>query len=250
MLPSGALEQYPDQSLIQWNICKPNTTSDLTGVAYGNGLFVATCYMDQCSDQNFILTSHDGIAWTSQLAGTDCRLYGVTLEERVAAGAHGINARKGAFAVLILSLLPGGGYMYLGLMNRGLQALIIFFGSIFLAAVAHLGVFTGLVIPVLMLYSIFDSQQLVTQMNTGLFIEDKPYVDTRSPDWQGILGYILVGLGIIALFYNFVPDAFIPDFVVRLAPSLCIIAVGAYILYRNLRRSAGRGNTDDSAKED
>jgi hypothetical protein len=171
------------------------------------------------------------------------------LEERVAAGAHGVNTKRGAFAVLILSLLPGGGYMHLGLMSRGLQALIIFFGSIFLAWVANLGVFAGMVIPVLMFYSIFDSQQLAAQMNAGLFIEDKPYVDIGNPDWQGILGYILVGMGIIALFYNFVPDAFISDFVVRLAPPLCIIAIGAYILYRSLRRSAGRGNTDDSAQE-
>jgi hypothetical protein len=172
------------------------------------------------------------------------------LKRQVVAGAHGVNNRRGAFIVLILSLLPGGGYMYLGLMNRGLQALIIFFGSIFLAAVAHLGVFTGLAIPVLMLYSIFDSQQLAAQMNAGQFLEDEPYIDLGSPDWQGILGYILIGLGIIALFDNFVPDAFIPGFLVRLVPPLCIIAAGAYILYRSLRKSAGRRNTGDSVQED
>ena len=102
----------------------------------------------------------------------------------------------------MLSLIPGGGYMYLGLMNRGLQAMMIFFGSIFLASVANLGVFAGMVIPVLMFYSIFDTLQLASQMNEGLFIEDKPYVDIGSPNWQNILGYILIGLGILALFYN------------------------------------------------
>jgi hypothetical protein len=31
----------------------------------------------------------------------------------------------------------------------------------------------------------------------GLVAEDKPYFDTGSPDWQVILAYILIGLGVI-----------------------------------------------------
>ncbi len=178
------------------------------------------------------------------------------LDKRVVASTHGVNTKRGAFAVLVLSLIPGGGYMYLRLMNRGLQALIIFFVTIFLASVANFGVLGGLVIPVLMLYSIFDSQQLASQMNEDLFIEDKPYLDIGNPNWQNILGYILIGLGILALFsnslgilvlsYNIQPYAFIVE---RLAPPLIIIAIGAYILYRSLKRSAGRGSSDDSAQE-
>jgi hypothetical protein len=168
------------------------------------------------------------------------------LEQRVVAGARGVNTKRGAFAVLILSLIPGGGYMYLGLMNRGLQALIIFFGSIFLASVANFGALCGLVAPILMLYSIFDSLQLAALMNEGLFIRDQPYLDIGNPNWQNILGYILIGLGILALFYAIRPYAYI---VQRLAPPLIIIAIGAYILYRSLKRSAGRRNPDDSAKE-
>jgi hypothetical protein len=180
------------------------------------------------------------------------------LEKRVAADTHGVNVntKRGAFAVLILSLLPGGGYMYLGLMNRGLQAMIIFFGTIFFASVANFGALGGLVVPILMFYSIFDSLQLAAQMNEGLFIEDKPYVDIGNPNWQNILGYILIGLGILSLFYTSVgilavfytiqPYTFIVE---RLVPPLIIIAIGAYILYRSLRKSAGRGNTGDSAQE-
>ncbi len=154
------------------------------------------------------------------------------------AGVRGVNNRRGAFSVLALSLLPGAGYMYLGLMNRGLQAMVLFFGSIFLASVVNLGALIGLVVPVLVFYSIFDSLQLASRMNEGLFIEDRPYIDIGNPNWQNILGYILIGLGALALLYNILPYTIIPGWIVsRLIPPLIIIAIGAYLLYRSLGRS-------------
>jgi hypothetical protein len=190
------------------------------------------------------------------------------LETRVAAEVHtgpgGVNIRRSSFSVLVLSLIPGGGYMYLGLMNRGLQAMILFFGTIFLASVVNLGALVGLVIPVLMFYSIFDSLQLASRMNDGLFIEDRPYLDIGNPNWQNILGYTLIGLGALALFYNVLNGlpswssawglswsistsaARIFD---RLLPPLVIIAIGAYILFRNLRRKPEKGDVDDTAQQ-
>lgn len=187
------------------------------------------------------------------------------LEARVAAGVHtgtgGVNSRRSSFSVLVLSLIPGGGYMYLGLMNRGLQAMILFFVTIFLASVVNLGALVGLVVPVLMFYSIFDSLQLSSRMNDGLFIEDKPYLDIGNPNWQNLLGYTLIGLGALALFYNvlnIIPyDDWGLSWIVtrifdRLLPPLVIIAIGAYILYRNLRRKTEKTekrDVDDGAQQ-
>ncbi len=72
-----ALPAYADSgSLGQWNAGNSGTTDDLTGVAYGNGLFVATCYMNpQVGDD--VVTSPDGVSWTSRFAATQCRLYDV-----------------------------------------------------------------------------------------------------------------------------------------------------------------------------
>jgi hypothetical protein len=53
-------------SLGQWTICNSGTTNELTAVAYGNGLFVATCYCSPISGQGVIMTSPDGTTWTSQ----------------------------------------------------------------------------------------------------------------------------------------------------------------------------------------
>lgn len=73
--------------------------------------------------------------------------------------------QKAKGIAFILSLVPGGGYMYFGLMNRGLQTLLIFFGAIFLSSILQLGVIAGMVIPVLMLYTIFDTQQVLSELN-------------------------------------------------------------------------------------
>ncbi|MDH7479269.1 MAG: hypothetical protein QHH02_04610 [Syntrophomonadaceae bacterium] len=79
---------------------------------------------------------------------------------------------KARGAAFILSLIPGGGYMYLGLMNRGLQTLLIFFGAIFIGNILHLEFISGLVIPILMLYSIFDTQQVLGELNqTGMAVD-------------------------------------------------------------------------------
>lgn len=79
---------------------------------------------------------------------------------------------KARGAAFILSLIPGGGYMYLGLMNRGLQTLLIFFGTIFIGNILRMEFISGLVIPILMLYTIFDTQQILGELNqTGVTVD-------------------------------------------------------------------------------
>jgi len=70
--------------------------------------------------------------------------------------------------------------MYLGLMNRGLQTLLIFVGTIFLSDVLDLDFITGLVIPVLMLYTIFDTQQIVGDLNRTGRILDRGFFEWKS----------------------------------------------------------------------
>ena len=48
------------------------TTNFLHGVTYGNGIFIAV------GGDGTILTSADGITWTSRTSGTTSNFYGVT----------------------------------------------------------------------------------------------------------------------------------------------------------------------------
>jgi TM2 domain-containing membrane protein YozV len=168
------------------------------------------------------------------------------LEEKVAGEEVKYTAldNKSRLLAFLLSLIPGVGYMYLGLMNRGLQTLIIFFGTFFITSLTSIDVVI-FIIPVLVFYSIFDTLQIMRRMRQGLVTEDKPLINLGEyPNWQSIAGYGLVGLGILALINNYVPYLFNHGVMNRLISPLLIIAVGAFILYRNLRGGSPNGKED------
>ncbi len=63
------------------------------------------------------------------------------LEKRVTLNNECVNdepvsqpGNKSKFWAFILSLIPGVGYMYLGLMRRGLEVMTLFFGTIFVSS--------------------------------------------------------------------------------------------------------------------
>ncbi|SFG76210.1 B-box zinc finger [Desulfotomaculum arcticum] len=179
------------------------------------------------------------------LRGRDfCR---ACLEERVESVNSGISTPRNKLLAFFLSLVPGAGYMYLGLMNRGLQTMIIFFGTIFVSVVTRLDSLAPFVMPVILFYNVFDTLQLAGRMNEGVRVEDKPLVDLGGrADWHNLLGYALVGLGLLALFNNLIPYVFHDFYMLQsLVAPLIIIAIGVYILYQNLkggRKDGGEGN--------
>ena len=141
---------------------------------------------------------------------------------------------KSKFWAFVLSIIPGAGYMYLGLMKRGLQAMIIFFSSIFIASTLNFDTMVPLLLPVLLFYTIFDTQQLVRRISEGYHVEDVALVDLGQwSNWRNIVGYGLVILGVLSLLDNFLPYYFNYDIMHRVVPPLLIIGLGVYILYRS-----------------
>lgn len=141
------------------------------------------------------------------------------------------NNKRSAFSVLVLSLIPGGGYMYLGLMNRGLQALVLFFLIIFVSTLTHLALLI-LALPVLMFYAIFDALQLAGRMRDDIPVEDLPLIDIHYGNGQNWLAYGLIALGVIALLNNYLPYVFDYQPVQQLIAPVLIIALGGYLLAR------------------
>ena len=144
---------------------------------------------------------------------------------------------KSKFWAFIFSLIPGVGYLYLGAMNRGLQTMVIFFGSIFVAGLLGFEQIMALIVPVVMFYSIFDTQQLVNSINTGHKPEDKLFFDPKKiPYTHNWIGWSLIVVGGLAALRN------IPIFwpfwssFNRLLPPVFIIGIGVAILYRNTRK--------------
>lgn len=150
--------------------------------------------------------------------------------------AGGKRSRFWAFA---FSLIPGVGYLYLGLMTRGLQTMVLFFGTIFVASFINFEEIMALVMPVVMFYSIFDTQQLVKEINFGEKVEDRQLFDFRAiPFNQSWIGYGLILVGVLALLNGILPSYFpILRFVRSVMPALLIIGTGILILYRNTKKS-------------
>ena len=142
--------------------------------------------------------------------------------------------RKSRFWSFILSLIPGVGYMYLGLMKRGVQTMVAFFGSIFVTSFIGFEELMSLVVPVVIFYSIFDTQQLVKKINEGIPVEDTPFWDIKNiPFNQKWLGYALIVIGFLALMSN--SPLAIPFWFKRMLPPVIIIGLGVAILYRHTR---------------
>ncbi len=171
------------------------------------------------------------------------------LETRVGALGGTPKSEKSSMLAFLFSLLPGAGYMYLGLMNRGLQVMVLFFGAIFVAGMAGLDLILTLVLPVVFFYNIFDTLQLAGRMRDGVPVEDKPFIDLHGEcNKTSLLGYVLVGLGILALLNNFLPHLFgysFYSFMRQVFTPLLIISLGVFILYRNLKRGKEDGSQGD-----
>lgn len=166
------------------------------------------------------------------------------LEEKVVC-RNNRNSMKTRFVAFLLSLVPGGGYFYLGLMKRGLQTMVIFFGSIFLGGISNLESLTAFVVPIMVFYSVFDTQQLLKKMNEGQSVEDKELFDWSRWESKGnIVGAALILFGIFALLNNVMPLFLNYHLISKIVPPLVILSVGVYILYRNTGRGGNQSGND------
>lgn len=126
------------------------------------------------------------------------------LQARMAKPARDVNG----FARFVLSIAPGVGHLYMGLIQRGLQFLV---GGIGLAILVGMlfPPFLGLYIPALIFFSIFDAREAHLRMEQGLEVEDKGFVDVQNfkPNWNPkYVGYGLIALGAIALWNTVLND--------------------------------------------
>ncbi len=63
--------------------------------------------------------------------------------------------RKSKFLTILFGLFPGAGHMYLGLMNRGLQLMVAFWGLMGIGGFLNLG-FLLFLLPVIWCYAFFE----------------------------------------------------------------------------------------------
>ncbi len=185
------------------------------------------------------LTCHQPVCHTCLVELGGKQYCSTCLEKEMAnkTGA-GPKGHKGYFLAFLLSLIPGVGYLYLGLMRRGLQTMVVFYGAIFLSLFLGFEEIIALVLPVIMFYTIFDTLQLLKKINEGDTVEDKLLFELTSLESRkSMIGGGLIIIGLIALLNNLLPHFFtLHGYFGRVVPAVLIIALGVYLLVRNWKR--------------
>ncbi len=106
-----------------------------------------------------------------------------------------------SFWSIVFSFLPGGGHMYLGLMKRGLQFMLIFFGIIALSSFFYSADFLVFFAAVVWFYSFFDCFHMRKRLEHDENIDEDLIfpVDIKSINVKHLgVGLIILG-GLVLL---------------------------------------------------
>ena len=129
---------------------------------------------------------------------------------------------KNKFLTFIMSIIPGCGLMYLGYMKKGLQVMLLFATSCFMAYfVAYLRYFEWIMaififlLPVIWFYQMFDSMHTVSRMQReGIEVpsDDGFYVPQKagmlSPAITKIVAVIFILAGSFGIIFGFLDNAY------------------------------------------
>lgn len=163
--------------------------------------------------------------------------------------------RRNGFLTFLAALIPGVGYMYLGLLRKGVQALILFLMISPLLHLLGLGFLVGPVKFTFIVYTFFDTMSLAKRMDIGEQIYDSDFI-TKGYDSQnlhnsinnlksnrrtllfiawgliiigimGILNKLFAGNDIYQLIKSYISSIFVP--------ALLVLA-GIYLLFKGNRK--------------
>ncbi len=157
--------------------------------------------------------------------------------------------RKPSFLTFIISLVPGAGQMYLGLMGKGFVIMASFFLVAFLTGWLNL-VILSFILPVIWCYSVFDTSNIKND-DYGNDIDLGKFLGSGFTfNLSKSVGYILIGLGVLTLVQGQVIPLLERYFgweIVRILQtslvSMVLIAGGIYIIKKN------RSREDDENEE-
>ncbi|GFN36963.1 hypothetical protein [Tepidimicrobium xylanilyticum] len=148
---------------------------------------------------------------------------------------------------LALSTIPGAGHMYLGLQNKGLVLMAVFFFTVFFMGWLSSSLFL-FVLPLIWFYSFFDALHIVNGTKTdGVdFLTVFPKI---KPEW---IGWGLIGIGILVvverIIYPLIPYQ-LRNYIQTSIVSIIFILGGIKLLIKG-RANDNQEEGDDLCKED
>lgn len=145
-----------------------------------------------------------------------------------------------------LSVIPGAGHMYLGLLKQGTQLMAVFFLAMFITGSLNIGVL-GFILPVLWFYSLFDVYHLLEEEQEGLH----PYESElftwfdKHPGW---IGWSLIILGVLIILQRVVAPVIAPLLNADIRSYLQTGIVALILIAGGIKLLAGSKN--EQSKED
>lgn len=191
---------HPDRSVVrECRVCHELICSDCV-VKVGDDAVCKTCLSETISLKDLGVATEAPDSRPAALSSDQKAVH--VLKNKTEA----LNATlKSRFLTVFFSMVPGLGHLYLGLQQRGLSLMIMFFAVIFLNTVVpnSLRFSVALAIPILWFYSQFDALKYRTQINLGETVEDRSIVPQLQNSIRlSWLGWILAGLGALNIFYD------------------------------------------------
>ena len=162
--------------------------------------------------------------------------------------------KRSSFLTFIASLVPGLGYMYLGLIKKGIQAMVIFFLIEPLFSFIGLDGLTSVILIPLWFYLFFDTFNIARKLDKGEFVNDSDFIFSKYHHLNNkenlsdgtirnmrersglIVGWALVIIGILSIINKLFPNNVIYNFIRQsigtyFVPVLFVF-VGVYLLVK------------------
>lgn len=159
--------------------------------------------------------------------------------------------RRNSFLTFLAALIPGIGYMYLGLIRRGIQFLLLYLLIEPVFRIVGLSFLASIIKIPLWFYTFFDTFNVANKLDRGEIVYDSDIfgngsfqVDGRwanllNDKWILIAGWALVILGVLGVinkaFYGNEIYNLIRSYISTYFIPVIFIAIGAYLLYKNNR---------------
>lgn len=152
------------------------------------------------------------------------------------------------FYTALLSMVPGAGHMYLGLMKKGLQFMFIFFGIIVITDLIYSAKSFTILNIVIWFYSFFDAYHARKKLEVGIEVEEDLFCELKLRSAKPVyVGIGLVTLGGIVLIQQVVIELlsagviivpiYIKSAILDSIFPLLLVIVGVLILINTVKKS-------------
>lgn len=159
--------------------------------------------------------------------------------------------KRNGFLTFLSALIPGVGYMYLGLVRKGIQVLLLFLliGPVF--SVLGIGGFLSFIVRLsIWIYAFFDTFNVAAKLDRGEHIEDTDFIFNHkgegypvadrvklNKNFMLIAAWALIIIGIMAIVnklfeYNNL-YILITGYMSKYFLPVILVLAGVYMLFKN-----------------